>query len=231
MDHRLREIERRASQGDPEARVALLVAKTRAGEIPYEHVRLAAWLEDDLAKQIIGNKGNKASSKPRRWARGLAKNGGEEASARAVVVVYRAMASGLKAIPEPVGWKRQRRNYAWYNPRDDRPHHSFGIATMYAERWLTTKSDDDAQQVLAEVETYRADRNNRQSWRINRLPLCYLDDVVKGNASAVVESSIVAAIPYLSPSHSKWGRGKADEALRKAIVDDLIPWALGRETA
>ena len=232
MDNRLREIERQAALGDPEAQVALLVAKNRAGEIPWERISLAAWLEDDLAKQVVGNQGNKASSKPRRWARGLAKNGGEEASARAVVVMYSAMAFGLNDIPESVGYRSHRQRYAWYNPEDEELHPSFGMAASGAMRWLDSRSDDERDYVLGHVATYRASRNEitlRRAWRGNRLPLCYLDDVLKGGAAQHVDQTLQAATTWLAPSTSKWGRGKADKALRKAIVDDLIPWALRRE--
>lgn len=53
-DARLRATSRAAAQGDPAARAALLLERVRAGELGRERLQLAAWLGDDLAREVVG---------------------------------------------------------------------------------------------------------------------------------------------------------------------------------
>lgn len=97
-DTRRRQLARSAAQGDLDARVRLLLERVRAGELPLERVRLAAWLGDARALAVVGA----GSVRPEpedisAWLLELAGHGSREAVVRALVLsglALRARAEG-----------------------------------------------------------------------------------------------------------------------------------------
>ncbi len=211
-----------ATEGGAENRTRLLRLRVRSGDVAWERVLLAAFLGDPIAQSAAGRDAPEASKRPRRWARGLVRCGGEEACARAVVLMHLAMLDGLEGLPAPVGSRSVIRNL---RRRLQLPG-PLRYAVSSALEWLEEPTQARVQSVLWEVGGYRGEREASSQWERWRWPACSLAEAVLGCATGVVESTLLTASRYLAPSTSRWGRDQAGEGLRKAIAADLIPWAL-----
>jgi len=54
-DLRLRELERRAQQGGPQEHAHLLLARVRAGQLPFNHIVWASYLKDPASRLVVEN--------------------------------------------------------------------------------------------------------------------------------------------------------------------------------
>jgi len=218
----MRELERRAAYGDEEAQVALLVTRVRSGKFSNTKLELAAYLGHPLAEQAVGRHFKKASKHPRRWARGLARFG-DRPCILTVLIAHRAALTGLPDIPDPVGYRRYRRNHRLFGEGEGL-HESWRLALEAAERWAA--GDKSAKREIFEhVEAYDQYRVTAPYWQRTNL-ICYLDTLATGKVAEAAEKSFMAATNYLSPSYSKWGKKHADKALRAEIARVLLPWTL-----
>jgi hypothetical protein len=103
VDSERRNLERLAAQGDPDAAVAAIVARLRAGEVDEARVRLAALLGDPAARKLLGPLAPPVPANARELARALGASGAETL-VRATLVAARAMA----ATADPRTWNLSR---------------------------------------------------------------------------------------------------------------------------
>lgn len=93
-DERVRELERRAEQGEPGARAALVAERMRIGEISRERVQLAAYVDDPDAREVAPPRFGPPSDLDV-WARGFAR-WGREAVLRAGVAAEASCAREIR---------------------------------------------------------------------------------------------------------------------------------------
>jgi hypothetical protein len=229
MELQIQNLRRRVALGDDEAKVALLAARHRSGELAWDQILLAAYLGDEAAEAVAGRWAKPASKHHRRWARGLTRFG-EEVAARSVLRLHQAMVRGLQAISDRVDWRRRH--------RIGRPlPAAFGHTVRNAERWAEVRFDacdivhaaELANGVKGNARLYGAVRHAalRDSWGGVGWPLCTLGDMVSGRAGEVLEPSLLDAARWLAPSRSGWGSNQAINALRDAVSETLVAWCLG----
>lgn len=103
-DANLRDLERRARQGDPHAAAAALVRRLRAGGLDERRLRLAALLGDAAARLVLGAGAPRVPAHADGLARALEAHGAL-VMIRATVVAVRAM----NAAADPrLGWRQGR---------------------------------------------------------------------------------------------------------------------------
>lgn len=90
MDERLRELQRLAAGGDPEARASFLAACVRSGELSEHRLRLAAALGDPVACALYGGSPSEPLPDQRYWAEWIAPCG-KEAAVRIATSVVREL--------------------------------------------------------------------------------------------------------------------------------------------
>lgn len=113
MDVRRREVERRASQGDPQARAEVLRARLRAGELARDALRLAAHLGEAAAAAALEEPLAASEATPlREWALSL-RGWGQQAFLLGSVAALRAAAAGAPAAPAAAATARLDALAAW----------------------------------------------------------------------------------------------------------------------
>jgi hypothetical protein len=123
VDVRRRELERAAAAGDSRAAEALIHARLRSGELSQQHLQVAAFLEDPLARELLGDDApapiNHANLQ---WDIRRLKEFGDEACARA------AIAAGRAVLP------------AWdaYRPDDPLLEYHLGLCQDLIDCWCDT---------------------------------------------------------------------------------------------
>lgn len=209
-DARLRALQRQAALGEPQARVLLLRARLRAGELDWEGVELAAYLGDAEARSLSGQQ-PPAGASLREWVKGLPTL---EATSRAAIAAARA-ALGC---------------WVSFSPEDARP--TLGIAA--AEAWVrcpcrehaleagTSVRDCQAASFLAAAvaadKAYGPERD--RAW------------AAEAAANAASEAAACAAnTAWWAPEQAALQASYAlndVRAVQDAIRSELLPWALGR---
>lgn len=102
-DSRRRALTRLAAQGDVSAEARLLLERVRAGELPLERVRLAAWLGDAHALAVVGVSAVRPEpDELLPWLLDLAGHGSREAVVRALVLGGLALRTRAEGDPPEV---------------------------------------------------------------------------------------------------------------------------------
>lgn len=98
-DRRLREIERDAAQGDPEAQLALLRERIRAGVVDGQRVRFRAFLGDETCRVALDLKGSNSWKQRaiRKWAYEVLSRG-EELGLDEKQIVCRMVLAASEAV-------------------------------------------------------------------------------------------------------------------------------------
>lgn len=163
-DEHLRDAERRwRESGDADAQGTFLLALVRAGELPGERVRLAAYCGHAGAIAALGP--TEVPPAPREWAAGLM-DYPREASVAALLRLARDRLSA---------WQQAR-------PNDDRP----ALAIEAAQRWLQAPAPDAAS------EAQRLGRDAREAER-DLVSLADPNQVGRGDPMAEVRRREAAA--------------------------------------
>ena len=204
-DARTRELERRALLGDHEAQVRLLRARVRAGDLPIERLRLAAYLGHAPSREALGEEALPPADL-QAWIRGLAAHPDSVlAGVRAAVV------AAERVLPL---WEAER-------PNDDRPR--LLIAATVA--WIRHPCFDHARAARGRLSSRIASEAQEQVLAAIRLAAGAAEVAQSPSASAPRRSVFYAA------AACSLAAGLVGEVhLRSAIGRALAPWALGLET-
>lgn len=139
MDEDLRDLERAAARGEPDARRALLVARRRAGRLDDERLAYAAALGDPDARSLLGE------SAPERlglvaWLEAVRHEPwGASAGLAAAVAVARAVLPVFEARrPEDAGPRRcvEAAERVLDRPSDEHRERARVLASAQARAWL-----------------------------------------------------------------------------------------------
>lgn len=211
-DERRRRLEREAAAGDLAAASALLAERLRAGDLPEDRLRLAAHLGDPAAAQALGREPLAPPTiTVSRWVRGLSERREGAWAPWAREAFARAAAAAAR---NTLGCFRD----------DARAAAARGVEAL--EAWIACPCDEHARAAAAAGSRVVlappgpaglfAARGLRFAgpavYRATTVPL----SAVPANATAG-EVAMDAA------------RATSPEAVRAAVRDALVPWALGME--
>lgn len=203
-DDRLRRLEREAITGGLDARARWLTERTRVGELAEDRLRLAAWLGDPAAEQALG----RAVLAPPtitigRWVRGLVPWQTETPWAREAFA--RAAAAAARAV------------LACF---DDGALATRAVVAL--EAWIRCPCDEHAQAAAAlggqvPIQRGAAGLFAARGVRFAGPAIYRATTVALSEGPANVTASEVA---------TEAARATSPEAVRAAIRDALVPWAL-----
>ncbi len=231
MDERLRKLEREANQGDAGATVRLLVERVRLGQVSDGRLRLAAYLGEPTARELLGDRETSAAKNAPadalEWVRALETHG-REACVRAALTAARR---NVPASAHPV---------------------SADVATALdaTASWLVCPCESHQANVRQTLEAALGSLFRRPRYS-------YTPEVFNGGRAGVAAAAVVLhpstllnrfyqpliaqslglrsytySLGTLTAAAFYWtlalGHCTRDE-LRESIRSDLIAWALGME--
>jgi hypothetical protein len=233
-DARLRDLERRATQGDLDARRDLLQLRLRSGRLDRERLQLTAYLGDVTAREVCGDRrwavppgaarwGTPIAA-PLDWVEGL-RAWGKEAAVRAAVAAARVMLEPWeRATPcKACGWRNatpEQRKACPKHRENSKPRRGLEAA----EAWLrdpNPTTQEAAGELMGDREWVNRTLAAVNTWLIDsRLKRGQVSP-----ADAIAEAASAAAANARRVVESVSAE-LGEETVCQAIQRDLVPWAL-----